>query len=106
MGNLFPLENLHNTQWGYICPAESPEGAISRGCQKYNIYGSYYYPIQIRQNIYELLVEKYVIQLMMQIRLRNNLFNKVKIFINGNWIGITCNEPEKLYHKLLKEAKY
>ena len=26
-GKLIPPRKLHNTQWGYICPAETPEGA-------------------------------------------------------------------------------
>ena len=25
-GKLIPPRKLHNTQWGFICPAESPEG--------------------------------------------------------------------------------
>ena len=25
-GKLVPPRKLHNTQWGYVCPAESPEG--------------------------------------------------------------------------------
>ena len=25
-GKLIPPRKLHNTQWGYICPAETPEG--------------------------------------------------------------------------------
>ena len=38
------------------------------------------------------------------INLSNELFNKVKVFINGSWVGIT-NEPEELYISL-KEKKY
>ena len=26
-GKLIPPRKLHNTQWGYVCPTETPEGA-------------------------------------------------------------------------------
>jgi DNA-directed RNA polymerase beta subunit len=38
------------------------------------------------------------------INLSNELYNKVKVFINGSWVGIT-NEPGELYISL-KEKKY
>jgi DNA-directed RNA polymerase beta subunit len=38
------------------------------------------------------------------INLSTELYNKVKVFINGSWVGIT-NEPEELYISL-KEKKY
>jgi DNA-directed RNA polymerase beta subunit len=38
------------------------------------------------------------------IKLSSDLHNKVKVFINGAWVGIT-NEPEELYNSL-KEKKY
>ena len=34
----------------------------------------------------------------------NEIYNKVKVIINGNWIGIT-NTPDKLY-LYLKDKKY
>ncbi len=31
-GKLAKPRQLHNTQWGMMCPAETPEGQVSAGC--------------------------------------------------------------------------
>jgi DNA-directed RNA polymerase beta subunit len=99
-GKLVPPRRLHNTSWGFLCPAETPEGA-SVGIVK-NL--SYMTHVTIHSNslsIYE-YIEEHII------KIENlkpiELFDKVKVFINGSWIGVT-NEPNNLYH-LLKNMKY
>ena len=99
-GKLVPPRKLHNTSWGDFCPAETPEGA-SVGVVK-NL--SYMAHITIPSNsdiIYELLNDKVVY---VDDKKPNDFYNKVKVIVNGNWIGIT-NEPYKLY-KFLKNKKY
>jgi len=99
-GKLIPPRKLHNTQWGFICAAESPEGG-SVGVVK-NL--GYLTHITIKSNInmvYDVLdkmVEK------IENFKPKELFNYVKIIINGNWIGIV-KEPIKVY-KYLKDCKY
>ena len=99
-GKLIPPRKLHNTQWGYICPAESPEGQ-SVGVVKNITFMAHITINSDSQNIYDMVEEK-VIKIS-DIKCVD-LFDKVKIFINGNWIGITL-KPKKLYDDL-KKAKY
>jgi len=99
-GKLIPPRKQHNTQWGYICPAESPEGQ-SVGVVKNITYMAHVTIPGHSGKIYD-IVEKHVKKLA-----DNNkpeaLYKKIKIFINGNWIGIT-ETPIELY-KFLKSAK-
>ena len=97
-GKLIPPRKLHNTQWGYICPAETPEGQPV-GVVK-NL--SYMAHITIRSNskpLYE-MIEPFVVKIQ-DIPIQE-LFNKVKVLINGNWIGIS-SEPYELYLNLLSK---
>jgi len=97
-GKLIPPRKLHNTQWGYICPAETPEGQPV-GVVK-NL--SYMAHITIRSNsnpLYE-IIEPFVVKIQ-DIPIQE-LFDKVKVLINGNWIGIS-QEPYELYLNLLSK---
>ena len=99
-GKLIPPRKLHSTSWGYLCPAETPEGQPV-GVVK-NL--SYMAHITISSNstgIYNFLENT--------ISIIDNLepsecHNKVKVFINGTWIGIT-DDPINLYNEL-KIKKY
>jgi DNA-directed RNA polymerase II subunit RPB2 len=101
-GKLVPPRRLHNSSWGFLCPAETPEGG-SVGIVK-NL--SYMTHITIPSNSNALY--DYILPLIINIdTLASNskeLYDKVKVFINGVWVGIT-NEPLKLYNNL-KEKKY
>jgi DNA-directed RNA polymerase II subunit RPB2 len=99
-GKLVAPRKLHSTSWGFLCPAETPEGA-SIGVVK-NI--SYLTHVTIPSNselIYD-LIEPQIIPI--DDKKPTELFNKVKVFVNGNWIGIT-NEPYELF-MYLKEKKH
>jgi len=99
-GKLIPPRKLHNTSWGFICPAETPEGQPV-GVVK-NL--SYMAHITIRSNggpLYDVTMP--FIQKIEDLSPKE-LFNKVKVLINGNWIGI-ATEPHKLY-LFLRQKKY
>ncbi len=98
-GKLIPPRKLHNSSWGFLCCAETPEGA-SVGVVK-NL--SYMSTITINSNSTPLLdcVNLEIIKIE---HCKDNLDNYVKVFINGAWIGVT-DEPEKLYLSL-KDKKY
>jgi len=101
-GKLIPPRKLHNTSWGFLCPAETPEGA-SVGIVK-NL--SYMTHVTIYSNsipLYEYIMPN-IIQIDGESAKSICLFNKVKVFINGVWVGIT-DEPESLY-SMLKDKKY
>jgi len=99
-GKLIPPRKLHNTSWGFLCCAETPEGS-SVGVVK-NI--SYMTHITIPSNssaLYE-YVEPYVIKL--EDATNEELFKGVKVFINGVWLGV-AKDAEELF-KDVKEKKY
>ena len=94
-GELIAPRNLHNTTWGFLCPAETPEGQ-SIGVVK-NI--SYMAHITIPTNSASLYqyVEPYLMKLD-EVAPRE-LNGRVKVFVNGCWLGITT-EPAELYADL------
>lgn len=102
-GKLIPPRQLHNSSWGFLCCAESPEGA-SVGVVK-NL--SYMTHITIPSNSTALY--DYILPLITSLDniIHNNIEyidDKVKIFINGCWVGIT-EKPIELYNNL-KSKKY
>jgi len=98
-GKLIPPRKLHNTSWGFLCPAETPEGQ-SVGIVK-NL--SYMTHVTIHSN--SMPVYEYIAPHVADIQglTPEEMFGKVKVFVNGAWIGIS-NDPEGLY-QMLKEKK-
>ena len=94
-GKLVPPRRLHSTTWGFICPAETPEGG-SIGIVK-NL--SYMTHVTIPSNSEPLC--EIILPLIKELNDCNfeDLQNNVKVFINGSWVGISRN-PEDLYNKL------
>ena len=99
-GELIAPRKLHNTTWGFCCPAETPEGQ-SIGIVK-NI--SYMSHITIPTNSSSLY--DYVLPHILKLEDTSPelLYGKVKVFVNGAWLGIT-NSPLELYADM-KEKKY
>ena len=99
-GKLIPPRKLHNTTWGFLCLAESPEGA-SVGVVK-NI--SYMSHITIPSNAESLhtQVESHI-DTLDKFADCKDLYDKVKVFVNGAWVGIS-RDPVELYN-ILKEKK-
>tara|TARA_A100001015_G_scaffold199352_1_gene222523 strand:- start:2575 stop:6309 length:3735 start_codon:yes stop_codon:yes gene_type:complete len=89
-GELIAPRKLHNTTWGFLCPAETPEGQ-SIGVVK-NI--SYMAHITIPTNSSSLY--NYILPKITSIDSCNpkDLFNKTKVIINGCWVGIVENPIE------------
>jgi DNA-directed RNA polymerase II subunit RPB2 len=101
-GKLVPPRRLHNSTWGFLCPAETPEGQ-SVGVVKNLAYLSH---ITINSNSSGLY--DYILPIIDNIDTYNGSYKDldeyVKVFINGSWVGVT-NEPEKIYN-CLKDKKY
>lgn len=99
-GKLIPPRKLHNTTWGFLCLAESPEGA-SVGVVK-NI--SYMSHITIPSNPESLHIQvESHIDTLDKFADCKDLYDKVKVFVNGAWVGIS-RDPVELY-TILKEKK-
>jgi len=99
-GKLIPPRKLHNSSWGFLCPAETPEGA-SVGVVKNMSYMSH---ITIPNDSGPL--HEYIIPYITPLdNIRPiELEKMVKIFINGAWIGVS-DDPYTLF-KTFKEKKY
>ena len=98
-GKLIPPRKLHSTSWGYLCPAETPEGQ-SVGVVKNLAYMSHITIYSNSMPIYEYVMPHITdIETIQPI----DMYNKVKVFINGAWVGIT-DSPQELY-LMLKEKK-
>jgi DNA-directed RNA polymerase II subunit RPB2 len=118
-GKLIPPRKLHNSSWGFLCPAETPEGA-SVGVSSWGFLCpaetpegasvgvvknlSYMTHITIPSN--STPIQDYIIPYVTPLEDLTciELENKVKIFVNGAWIGIS-NDPYNLF-KTLQEFKY
>ena len=99
-GKLIPPRKLHNTSWGFLCPAETPEGQ-SVGIVKNLAYMTHITIYSDSLPLYEYIMPNVVpIDSITSI----DMYKKVKVFINGAWVGIS-NEPQELY-LMLKDKKY
>ena len=91
---------LHNSQWGFVCPTESPDGG------NVGIINHLAIIARVTTNIYEggifeSLIDGDIIELSNVTS--NDLMDSTKVFLNGKLIGIHSN-PSYLfnYMKLLK----
>ena len=98
-GELIAPRKLHNTTWGFLCPAETPEGQ-SIGVVKNISYMAHITIPTTSKTLYDYILPK-IIDI-------NNvkpmeLYNKTKVIINGCWIGITDNPVE--FYKDIHDKK-
>ena len=101
-GKLIPPRKLHNTSWSFCCPAETPEGQ-SVGIVK-NL--SYMAHITIHSNslpLYEYVMP--CIRSISDMERASDMYDKVKVFINGAWVGITDSPQELVCELKEKKAK-
>ena len=99
-GKLIPPRKLHNTTWGFLCPAETPEGQ-SVGLVKNLAYMTHITGHSNSPSLYDYILPN-IIQL--DDPTLTNVYNRVKVFINGAWVGIS-NNPNELY-TTLKDKKH
>jgi DNA-directed RNA polymerase II subunit RPB2 len=94
-GELIAPRKLHNSTWGFLCPVETPEGQSIGVVKNISYLGHITIPSS-SASLYE-----YTLPLIRPIEncTSYELANKVKVFINGSWIGI-ADEPSKLYNDL------
>ena len=91
---------LHNSQWGFICPTESPDGGnvgiinhLSIACKiSFNVS---------EDNIYLALIDNGLINL--KDITKYELHSHCKVFLNGKWVGVH-KQPDFLY-KIMRLLK-
>ena len=99
-GKLIPPRKLHNTTWGFLCPVETPEG------QSVGIVKNLSYMTHVTINSNSMPIHEYVAPHIIDIQNLTalELHDRVKVFINGAWIGVAI-DPAELF-KMLKDKKY
>ena len=101
-GKLIPPRKLHNTQWGYICPTETPEGQ-SVGVVK-NLSMTCEITQHINSNRIYILIQEYVIPFESIDVFQMNKLEFIKVFINGIWFGYT-DVPTELVDSFKQNRK-
>lgn len=90
-GKLTKPRQLHNTHWGMVCPAETPEGQAC-GLVKNLSLMSFVTVGSSSDELIEILENEQVTRLL-QIN-PEDIGDSTKVFVNGNWIGIHNNASQ------------
>lgn len=85
-GKIAKPRQLHNTHWGVICPAETPEGA-SCGLVKNIALMAYVSVGRNSLSIEQFLLNSLKVEPLDSVAI-DQIPTKTKIFVNGNWIGL------------------
>ena len=95
---------LHNSQWGFVCPSESPDGSNVGIINHLSIMTLVSFNVS-ETGIYQALIDHGLISL--QSIVQSDLSDTCKLFLNGKWIGIH-RKPDFLYRimRLLKLNSY
>jgi DNA-directed RNA polymerase II subunit RPB2 len=102
-GKLIAPRKQHNTQWGYICPCETPEGhgvGVIKNMATTTLITIFSSPITVYafiQNLNKLI----------SLREANieQKHNNTRVFLNGSWIGVLPNECTAEVVSELRKAK-
>ena len=87
-GKLLAPRKLHNTQFGFVCPAETPEGhavGVVKNLSSTALVSLPISPEPIVSFLYDELNMKNLGDVP-----RTTLFTGTRVLINGAWIGILC----------------
>ena len=101
-GKITKPRQLHNTHWGMLCPAETPEGQAC-GLVKNLSLMTFVSVGSSSKTIKEILDNYAEFQKLSEVQ-PYNIRGKSKIFINGSWIGIT-DQPEKIMKGLINQRR-
>jgi DNA-directed RNA polymerase II subunit RPB2 len=94
-GELIAPRKLHGTTWGFLCPAETPEGQSIGVVKSISSMGHVTIPTN-SSSLYD-YVDPYIDKLG-DVK-SADLYDKVKVFVNGAWVGI-AKDPVELYNEM------
>ena len=100
-GELIAPRKLHNTTWGFLCSVETPEGQ-SIGVVKNIAYMAHITIPTNSASLYDYILPR--VQRLEDMTNPREAYGKVRVFINGAWVGVT-DHPNELYLEI-KEKKY
>jgi DNA-directed RNA polymerase II subunit RPB2 len=84
-GKLAKPRQLHNTHWGLVCPAETPEGQAV-GLVK-NVSLMCWITLGSKETIIDDFLEEWGVQDLSECD-KHHISTYAKIFLNGNWVGV------------------
>ena len=91
------IRHVHNIQYGYICPVETPEGGKIGLIKNLAIMATVTHNMNSQILPIKNLIDDYIIEIT---DIDPEMFHKLfKVFINGEWLGF-CEEEIKLYNLL------
>jgi len=99
-GELIAPRKLHNTTFGFLCAVETPEGQSIGVVKNISYMGHITIPTN-SSSLYE-YVKPYL--LYVNDTSPTEMHGKVKVFVNGAWLGVT-DTPMELYNDM-KDKKY
>ena len=102
-GKLIPPRKLHNTQWGYICPSETPEGhsvGVVKNMSSTAIVSIYSNPRVVRDYLKSLNV-------LQPLKDTTSAYkhSHTRVFLNGAWIGMIDVDNSLSVLSSLRKAK-
>jgi len=104
-GKLIPPRKLHNTQWGFVCPSETPEGH-SVGVVK-NLSSTAFVSLPANpEPIMNILYDEIGMSGLSAVTHKEKHTN-CRVFINGAWVGVVLESTKSsvLVVKELRRAK-
>ena len=101
-GKITKPRQLHNTHWGMLCPAETPEGQACGLVKNLSLmaFVSVGTPSKLIQEVLDGIPDFQKLSELSPESIRG----KSKIFINGSWVGIT-NNPEVIMKLLVRQRR-
>ena len=102
-GKLIAPRKQHNTQWGYICPCETPEGhgvGVIKNMASTASISIFSSPITIYafiQNLNKLVS--------LRDATTQQKHDHTRVFLNGSWIGVLLNDDAPELINTLRKAK-
>jgi DNA-directed RNA polymerase II subunit RPB2 len=101
-GKMAKMRQLHNTHWGMICPAETPEGQAVGLVKNMSLMSHVSVPNAIAKDNLLQFLEDWSLENLEEIHI-SSVKNSTKVFVDGDWIGIH-REPDHVT-QLLKEYR-
>lgn len=102
-GKLIAPRKLHNTQWGYICPSETPEGhsvGVVKNMSSTAIVSIYSNAKTVREYI-----NSFGVLRPLSTTSIHEKHTSTRIFLNGSWIGTILTENTLAALEKLRKAK-
>ena len=102
-GKLIPPRKLHNSQWGFICPSETPEG------HSVGVVKNMATTTSVSISSDPLIVREFIKESGLMSALKDTSasvkFSGTRIFLNGVWLGVVNQSNTETFIDTVRKAK-